>query len=224
MNSNSREIKSVWGKGKKGSVNITIDQVCSGSQRLFNANILSVHLKNLIMRMECFLLEHLQPSAPCAHLPGCCSGGSQPRAGAHAGTATCTPWTPPVVCQPWGLLLRHSHCQFRESISLGTLCQARELLSGKRGLWECGISGSWSAVAPSLHHPPSFLPPCRSVLGLVAVVAPALVLAVLLAPVTVQAGTASPAVAPGAAHPAPKLEVLGSSCSATVLLLQVNSH
>lgn len=69
---------------------------------------------------------------------------------------------------------------------------------GRGGLWECGISGSWSAVAPSLHHPPSvlhhppsFLPPSQSVLGLVVVVAPALVVplapavvTVVLAPVT----------------------------------------
>lgn len=68
-------------------------------------------------------------------------------------------------------------------------------------------------------------------LGLVVVVAPALVVAlapavVAVAPVTLQAQYSRfPCYGPpGAAHPACKLEVLSSSCSATVLLLQFNSH
>lgn len=53
---------SVWGKGKKGCVSTTIYKVCPGSQHLFN--ILSVHLKNLIMRIECLLVGYLQPGVP----------------------------------------------------------------------------------------------------------------------------------------------------------------
>lgn len=78
-----------------------------------------------------------------------------------------------------------------------------------------------------VHHPPSVLPPSRSVLGLVVlVVAPALVVALVpavvamvLALVTCQHGTSI-----CIAHLACELEVFSSSCSATVLLLQVNSH
>lgn len=53
----------MWGKGKKGSVMLSvIYKVCPGSQHLFN--VLSVHLKNRFMRMECLILEYLQPGVP----------------------------------------------------------------------------------------------------------------------------------------------------------------
>lgn len=69
-------------------------------------------------------------------------------------------------------------------------------------------------------------------LGLLVVVAPALevalaaaVVAVVLAPVALQGWhSCLSCLAPGAARPARELKVCGSSCSATLLLLQVNSH
>lgn len=139
---------------------------------------------------------------PCAHLTCLLLRWVPPSASAH--TVPHTPQfgvacTPPVVCHvlgtaaeaPWQPV-RHSGraASSKRAFSWEPFVRQWSWSQGRGGPWECGISGSWSAVAPSLHHPPSvlrhppsFLPPPPSVLGLLVVVAPALEVA--LAPAVV---------------------------------------
>lgn len=86
-----------------------IYKVCPGSQHLFNTNILSVHLKNLFMRMECLLLEYLHCCSPVPTSPVCCSGGSHPvpvptLCRTHPSLGWLAPLLSCATC--WGLLLK----------------------------------------------------------------------------------------------------------------------
>lgn len=155
--------------------------------------------------MESLLVEYLQPGVPpCPpHLSAAQVSPSPVLVPTLSVPHTPVPgvaWTPPVVSHvlaPWGAAkaprqpVRHgdraasSRVLFLGNPLSGSGAPPKE----EGGLWECAISGSWSEVAPSLHHPlpvmhhpPSFFPSSQSMLGLVVV---ALALVVALAPVVV---------------------------------------
>lgn len=146
------------GQGKKGSVNTLINKVCPGSQHLFNTKIPFVHLKNLFMRMECLLLECLQPGAPLCppHLsPVCCSDGSQPTLAVPHAPLLGVAWTPSCCVPCSGTLgaaakaprqpVRHSHLPVQRAHFLGY-----PLSGSGAGLREEGDSGNAAFRVPGL--------------------------------------------------------------------------